>query len=168
MKQSMGKIWADRVKIVLITALFASIGNWIYTWRLPTLDTIYPWQTWYGLALMVLIVWVSCLLHDLVAMIPKMVKIPVILYVATLTTILSVPSIGGGFATTLSTEFAKMNTLPLCTPILAYAGVSVGKELDTFKKQGIAIVVTGLITFIGTYVGSAFISNIVLKLTGVV
>ena len=66
------------------------------------------------------------------------------------------------------TEFAKIGLLPLCTPILAYAGISAGKDLDTFKKQGFAIVCTALIAFIGTYIGSAIIAQIVLRLSGVI
>ena len=58
--------------------------------------------------------------------------------------------------------------LPLCTPILAYAGISAGKDLDTFKEQGIAIVCTAILAFIGTYIGSAIIAQIILKLTNVI
>lgn len=39
---------------------------------------------------------------------------------------------------------------------------------DTFKKQGLAIVVVAIITFFGTYVGSALIAEIILRLTHVI
>ena len=97
----------------------------------------------------------------------QLFQVPVILYVALITTILSFP-FAGWFATTMQTEFAKIGLLPLCTPILAYAGISAGKDLDTFKKQGFAIVCTALIAFIGTYIGSAIIAQIVLRLSGVI
>ena len=90
-----------------------------------------------------------------------------ILYVALITTILSFPFCGW-LQTTMLTEFGKIGLLPLCTPILAYAGISAGKDLDTFKKQGVAIVCTALLAFIGTYIFSAIIAEIVLRLTNVI
>ena len=68
----------------------------------------------------------------------------------------------------VAAEVGKIGLLPLATPILAYAGISAGKDLDTFKKQGFAIVCTALIAFIGTYIGSAIIAQIVLRLSGVI
>ena len=162
-----GKTWADRIKVLIISALLGSIANTIYTWRLPTLDTVLPWQTWPALGLMLAIIFLSCLLHDVLAKVLPF-DIPIILYIALITTIISFESIAGGLAVFMAAEFAKIQLLPLCTPILAYAGISVGRDLDTFKKQGIAIVVVALITFLGTFLGSAIIAEFTLKLTGVI
>jgi len=54
----------------------------------------------------------------------------------------------------------------LCTPILAYAGVAIGKDLDAFAKTGWRIVVLSCSIFIGTYVGSAVIAQLILKAMG--
>ena len=153
--ESPGKVWATRIKVLLISGILASIANMIYDWRTGA-EVIY----------MFIIVILGCLIHDLLAKVLPF-QVPVILYVALITTILSFP-FAGWFATTMQTEFAKIGLLPLCTPILAYAGISAGKDLDTFKKQGFAIVCTALIAFIGTYIGSAIIAEIVLKLSGVI
>ena len=67
-----------------------------------------------------------------------------------------------------SASMNKIGLLPLCTPILAYAGISLGKDFGTFKSQGIAIVCVALLTFVGTYVGSAVIAEVVLRLTGAI
>ena len=56
--------------------------------------------------------------------------------------------------------------MALCTPILAYAGIAIGKDLDEFKKQGVKIIIVSILTFIGTFVGSAVIAEVVLKATG--
>jgi len=56
--------------------------------------------------------------------------------------------------------------MALCTPILAYAGIAIGKDLDEFKKQGVTIVIVAILTFIGTFIGSAVIAQVVLKATG--
>lgn len=159
-----GKLWADRIKVCLITAILASIANTIYGWRTGAAVVYAPWEVFPALFYMFIIIVVSCALHDVLEKVLPF-DVPVILYIALITTILSFP-FTGWFAETMKTEFAKIGLLPLCTPILAYAGISVGKDLDTFKKQGAAIVVTALVTFIGTWVGSALIAQIVLKLTG--
>lgn len=161
------EVWIDRVKILLITAVFGSIANCIYTWRLPNLEMVTPIQAAPALLLILAICFASCLVADVIGMFVK-AKIPIILYIALITTILSVPEIGGGVATFMQVELAKVQLLPLCTPILAYAGIAVGKDLDTFKTQGLAIVVVAIITFFGTYIGSALIAQLVLTATNVI
>ena len=54
------------------------------------------------------------------------------------------------------------------SPILAYAGISIGKDMDSFKKQGVGIVITSLMAFAGTYIGSAIIAEVLLRLTHVI
>jgi len=120
-----------------------------------------------ALGLMLAIIFLSCLLHDVLGKVLPF-DVPIILYIAIITTLLSFEGIAGGLAVFMATEFAKIQLLPLCTPILAYAGISVGRDLDTFKKQGVAIVIVALITFFGTYVGSAIIAEITLRLTNVI
>lgn len=164
--ENMGKTWATRIKVLLISGVLASIANMIYEWRTGAATIHMPWEVFPALLYMFIIIVVSCLVHDVLAKVLPF-QVPVILYVALITTLLSFP-FAGWFATTMQTEFAKIGLLPLCTPILAYAGISAGKDLDTFKDQGVAIVCTALLTFIGTYIGSAIIAQIILKLTNVI
>lgn len=160
-------VWFERIKVLLISALFASIANTIYTWRVPTLEMVKPLEVFPILGLIVAICIFCCLAHDLIDKVVPF-PIPIILYIALVTTLLSFPNIGGPIAEFMITDMGKIQLLPLCTPILAYAGVAVGKDLSTFKQQGIAIVVVALITFFGTYVGSAIIAEVVLKATNVI
>jgi hypothetical protein len=164
--ENMGKTWATRIKVLLISGVLASIANMIYEWRTGAATIHMPWEVFPALLYMFIIIVVSCLVHDVLAKVLPF-QVPVILYVALITTLLSFP-FAGWFATTMQTEFAKIGLLPLCTPILAYAGISAGKDLDTFKEQGVAIVCTALLTFIGTYIGSAIIAQIIIKLTNVI
>lgn len=163
-KVNYGKVWADRIKVCLVTIVLASIANMIYGWRTHAAVVYMPWEVLPGLLYMFAIIIVSCAIHDILEKAFPKLKIPVILYIALLTTILSF-DFCGPLATIMATEFGKIGLLPLCTPILAYAGISIGKDLDTFKKQGLAIVCTALVTFIGTWIGSALIADIILKLT---
>ncbi|WP_419768485.1 hypothetical protein [Arcobacter sp.] len=62
---------------------------------------------------------------------------------------------------------SKIHFLALTTSVLAYAGFAIGKlEIETFKKSGLKIVIIGLFVFVGTYLGSVLIAEIVLKSTG--
>ena len=62
---------------------------------------------------------------------------------------------------------AKVHFLALTTSVLAYAGFAIAQlEIETFKKSGIKIVIIGLFVFMGTYLGSAMIAQLVLEGTG--
>jgi hypothetical protein len=108
----------------------------------------------------------GCIVYELINKVsPK--NLPAIAYISLVTILLTIP----GFSPIA--EWAidatnKVGLLPLCTPILAYAGISLGKDLDTFKKQGVSIVIIALFTFTGTYIGSAIIAEIILRSTGVI
>ncbi len=57
--------------------------------------------------------------------------------------------------------------LPIVTPVLAYAGFAIAKrELELFKNAGWKIVIVACLCFIGSYVMSAAIAQLVLKMTG--
>lgn len=91
-------------------------------------------------------------------------KLPTVLYVITFGMIITLPGFPGHemFAGWVS----KVNFLALTTPILAYAGVGIGKDLPALKKTGWRIVVVSLFVMTGTYVASAAIAHVVLKFLG--
>lgn len=91
-------------------------------------------------------------------------KIPAVAYIVTLACILTYPSFPG--AAQISKYIAKVDFLALTTPILAYVGLSIGKDLDSFKKSGWRLIVVSCIVFIGTYIGSAIIAQVILKALG--
>ncbi|KAJ51140.1 hypothetical protein BD780_000262 [Clostridium tetanomorphum] len=91
-------------------------------------------------------------------------KIPAVAYIVTLGCILTYPGVPG--AATISKYIAKVDFLALTTPILAYVGISLGKDLDTFKKSGWRIIVLSCFVFTGTYIGSAIIAQLILKALG--
>ena len=62
----------------------------------------------------------------------------------------------------------QVNFLGTTTPILAFAGISVGNKLGALKKMSWKIVIIAICVFIGTFFGSAIIAQIVLKLQGII
>ena len=170
-----GKLWAERVFFTIIICIVAAIANTIYGWRTGAETIVAPWETIPALIYMMVIIFVSYAIHDLLEKVLPF-SVPPVLYIALIGAILSFPSIdtplgamfgleGGLMATTFSKFYGL---LPLCTPTLAFAGIASGKELKTFKEQGIAIVVVAILTFIGTYFGSALIAQIIMKAQGVI
>lgn len=56
--------------------------------------------------------------------------------------------------------------LALAVPPLAYAGLAISKlELDVMRRSGWKILVVAVLVFIGTYVGSAAIAELMLRVT---
>jgi hypothetical protein len=157
-------VWFTRVKVLCVSAILASIANFIFTTKSGS--PVSPLESAPGLLMMFAIVVVGCLIQEGFKKYLK-VDLPTIVYISLLATVCSIPGFMP-FAEYMVAEFGKMGLLPLCTPILAYAGISTGKDVDEFKKQGVAIICVSLLTFLGTYLGSAIIAQVVLKMTGVI
>ena len=90
--------------------------------------------------------------------------IPGVAYVVTIGCLLTYP--GLPTAAPITAAVSKVGFLQLCTPILAYAGVAICKDLDVFAESSWRIVVVSCVVFIGTYIGSAIIAQLILKAIG--
>ena len=155
--------WIKKIKCLTLVSAYALIGNWLSTMKSGAPVT--PIEALPGMVMLLAITIIGVAISDILdKALPK--NLPAIAYISLVAIIVTIPGFPGAeFA------FASMNKiglLPLCTPILAYAGISLGKDFDTFKSQGIAIVCVALLTFVGTYVGSAIIAEVVLRLTGAI
>ena len=155
--------WIKKIKCLTLVSAYALIGNWLSTMKSGAPVT--PIEALPGMVMLLAITIIGVAISDILdKALPK--NLPAIAYISLVAIVVTIPGFPGAeFA------FASMNKiglLPLCTPILAYAGISLGKDFDTFKSQGITIVCVALLTFVGTYVGSAIIAEVVLRLTGAI
>ena len=70
----------------------------------------------------------------------------------------------------LSTKFVeytdKVNFMAITTPLLAFAGISVGNKIEDLKKMSWKIVLTSIIVFVTIFFACALIAETVLKLRG--
>ena len=155
-------IWVVRLKVLVISAFYASIGNWIFTTKSGAPVT--PGEAALPLVVMVCLVLLAMAVQMLIEKIPHWPKLPTALYLTLINTYLGSPICP--IAPWIVSNISKIQLMALCTPILAYAGIAIGKDLDEFRKQGIPIVIVSILTFIGTFVGSAVIAQLVLKATG--
>ncbi|ADK16390.1 MULTISPECIES: hypothetical protein [Clostridium] len=60
----------------------------------------------------------------------------------------------------------KIDMIALTTPVLAFAGLSLGKDLKLFKSLSWKIIIVALTVYTGTFVFATMIAQIVLKATG--
>lgn len=153
--------FAEYVVILALAAVIALIGNTINTITDKNPDTFVSILDGLpGIFILFCIALVSTVLN---ALIPK---IPTIIWITFIGIILAMPySPTGAF---VAEEVNKIGMLPAVTPILAYAGVSMGKDWVEFKKIGWRGIVVAIFVMIGTYVGSALIAQLILSVQGII
>lgn len=62
----------------------------------------------------------------------------------------------------------KIDFLSTTPPILAYAGLSIGNSFGIIKQAGWKLVIVAICVFLGTYLLSSLIAQIVLKMQGLI
>ncbi|MDM5339512.1 hypothetical protein QUF84_20135 [Fictibacillus enclensis] len=142
----------QKVLIVALIGAIALIGNWIGY-------KVSPLQALPGI---LIILAVTLLGLGLTRFLPF--KFPAVAWISLLALLITSPVFPG------HTSFAKMteqiNFMALATPILAYAGLSFGKDIQEFKKLGWRIVAISLVVYTGTFLFAATFAEITFRLTG--
>lgn len=62
----------------------------------------------------------------------------------------------------------KINFTAPLTMVGAYAGISISDQIKSFLKRGWKMILVGIFVMTGTFVGSALIAHVVLKITGAI
>ncbi len=93
-------------------------------------------------------------------------KLPIVFWVS-IVAILSTTPISP-IAKTVTYYTDKVAFLALCTPILAYAGLAVGKDLEDFKKISWKIVIVALCVYTGTFIFATMVAQVMLHIEGVI
>ena len=151
-----GGVFLENLIIILITGFISWIGNWIYSKGSVTLGETIP-----GIVILMAIALVGLVLAQLVP------KIPAVIWITVLGILLAMPY-NPATANIIVEPVGKIQMLPLATPILAYAGVTMGKNWADFKRIGWKGILIACLVMFGTFIGSAIIAQIVLSATGVI
>ncbi|MEG1683870.1 MAG: hypothetical protein RR295_08560, partial [Oscillospiraceae bacterium] len=114
----------EYVLIMLIIAAIAVIGNWVSSKFTTSLVESIP-----GILILLAIAIVGTTLAKLIP-----VNIPAIIYITVIGILLAIE--GSPTAAYVTEAVGKIGLLPLATPVLAYAGVNIGKDWAEFKKIG--------------------------------
>lgn len=142
----------EKIVIFCLIGLIALIGNWIG----------------YGVSLlealpgMIMILIFTIVGYALAHYLPF--KFPAVAWISLIAMIVTSPIFPG--SSVLAEFTSKLNFMALATPILAYAGLSFGKDIQDFKKMSWRIVVVSLVVYTGTFLVATIFAEISFLLTG--
>ena len=105
-----------------------------------------------GLAIIVAIVAVGYSIYRIARSI-----LPAVLFVSLIAMAVTYP--GVPFAAEVAALTAKINFIALATPVIAFAGLSIAKDVPAFRKLGWRIVLVSLAANAGTFLGATFIAQ---------
>ena len=89
------------------------------------------------------------------------INVPAIAWISIVAILISLPQFPMSEYVLVETD--KLGVLQLITPVLAYAGFAISQmEVNLFKKSGFKIAVVALLTFTGTFLGSAIVAQALL------
>lgn len=138
----------------VVAGLVIAVGNWAGYETVPT----------EALPGLLLIIGISLAGVGVQKILPG--NIPTVLYVAMIAIVLSLPVTPG--STQMIAWAEAIDVQAITTPLLAYVAIGVGSSLADFAKLGWKSVIVGSGVFLGTFLGSALIAEVVLRLQGVV
>lgn len=140
--------------LMMIVAIVAFIGNWVGY-------DIMSWESILGMLILVVIVLLGFIMKQIIPL-----NIPSVVYVITIGIVASIPETPwGGFVVSMT---ENIQLLAIATPILAYAGIAIGRSWTDFTKMGWRAMVVSLLVLTGTLLGSAVIAEIVLRMQGII
>ncbi|WP_455645530.1 hypothetical protein [Methanosphaera sp.] len=139
---------SEWILILLIFSVMAAISNWV--------GYQYPFQeSLIGMFMLCAITLVGLMMEKFIPY-----NIPAIIYISLIGLIVALP--WSPISGLLIYYTSRVDLVSLTTVLLAYAGISMGKDLGDFKKVGIRGVIVTFFVIIGTYLGSALIAQGVL------
>ena len=144
----------DMVFILLVTGFFSWIANII---------NINPPLASSAVGCLVLVALAA--VGIFISLLTGLTKLPIVFGVSIVAVAVSVPGFPGG-------EFIMHHTnnvsfLALTTPLLAYAGLSIGKDMEAFKGLSWRIIPVALAVAAGSFVCSTILAEFMLHLEGV-
>ena len=144
----------ERFKMLIIVGIITLVGQKIGY-------GISPIRAVPGIILCVVIASAAFALKEVVPL-----KIPAFAYASLIALILTMPYLPtSGFILKYTNQ---VNFLATTTPILAYAGLSIGLQVTKMTKISWKLILVACVVFMGTFFGSAIIAEIVLKMQGII
>lgn len=139
----------------------------IITGLLITVSNLIGYKVdWYSSLLGIMIIVAIALAGMAISKLPVLNKLPMVFWISFVAVILSLPGFPGSEWIIQTTK--KVQFLAITTPILAYAGLSLGKDIEMFKKLSWRIVPVALAVITGTFIFASIIAQIILKWEGAI
>lgn len=144
----------DMVFILMITAFYVAIANFV-GWNGELLGGAF------GCLILAALTFLGVLLSKM----PILNKIPLVFWVSFVAIVVSIPGFPGGEWVIAQTK--QISFLAATTPILAYGGLCLGKDIDAFKKLSWRIVPVGLAVTSGSFLCATALAEVMLHLEGI-
>ena len=145
----------ETIFVLILVAIIMAAGNSV-GYKIDIISSLE------ALAVLVIISIVGFLLSKL----PGLKKFPVILWVSVVAAVASSPIFPYHKELVAITD--QVSLLAVCTPVLAYAGLAIGKDLALFKNISWRIIPVSLAVFSGTFIFAALIAQVTLHWEGVI
>ena len=153
--ESKGRLVVNQFKAILISCILILIGQQI-GFGISIIKAI-P-----GMLIVLIICMVAIIIKDFT---PKL-KFPAFAWASMIALLLTMPFVP---TSKFMLEYTKsVNFLGTTTPILAFAGIAIGSQVDRLKQLSWKLVVVAFAVFLGTFFGSAIVAEIVLKIQGLI
>lgn len=143
------------VGALLISGFLGIIGNWVGYEHLMPLESI-P-----GMLILIAISLVGIILSKFI-----LKKFPAFLHVSIVGILMTLP--WNPLSGVVVEYTSKIQLMAVVTPILAYAGLTVGRDWRAFTKLGWKAIVVGCLVIFGTFFWSALIAEVLLKVQGTI
>lgn len=144
----------DMVFILLVTGIFSWGANLI---------NIHPDLA--GSAVGVFFLVVLATIGIFLSKLPLLGKLPMVFWVSIVAVVVSIPGFPGGAFVLSYTK--QVSFIALTTPLLAYAGLSAGKDMEAFKALSWRIIPVALAVAAGSFICATVLAEIMLHLEGV-
>jgi hypothetical protein len=144
----------ERLKMLILVVIITLIGQKIGF-------GISPIKALPGMIIIIILSMIGLALKEVLPF-----KLPAFAYVSLIALILTMPYIPTSKFILKYTN--EVNFLGTTTPILAYAGISIGLSITKLAKISWKLIVIACVVFLGTFFGSAIIAQIVLKIQGII
>ncbi len=144
----------DMVFILLVTGVFSWVANLI---------NIHPDLGGSAIGVFFLVLLAS--IGIFISKLPFFGKLPMVFWVSIVAVVVSIPGFPGGAFILSYTK--QVSFIALTTPLLAYAGLSVGKDMEAFKALSWRIIPVALAVAAGSFICATVLAEFMLHLEGV-
>ncbi|MGU3493797.1 DUF3100 domain-containing protein [Xanthobacteraceae bacterium A53D] len=136
----------EMLAVWVVAAGMSLIGNWIVYKTVPDLQVIA------GLGILLAAVLVGYAIYRLTRGI-----VPAVVWVSAVAMAMTYPTMP--YAAEIGALTGKINFLAMTAPMLAFAGLSIAKDIPVFRSLGWRIVVVSLMANAGTFLGATIIAQ---------
>ena len=150
------KYFVQQLGLLLMVSVIVILTN-IIGYKMPVGDSII------GVLLLSAISLVGLTISNFMS---RFVKLPSMMYVSLLGLLLACPV--SPVKDIIVETTTPVAFLAPATALGAFAGISLGKDLKEFAKMGWKLVVITLFVITGTFIFSALVADVVLKITGAI